>query len=102
MREDGLAILDAGATANLVCFRWLENHNLLPAQRGFPQFSTFPAKARFEFRGSRMGEVRCAAEITVGVAGNKGSFTASVLDADLPAYLRKGADGFWRTDGFSS
>ena len=32
-----------------------------------------------------------AADITVGTAGCKGAFTAFVLDAEIPASLRKGA-----------
>ena len=32
-----------------------------------------------------------AADITVGTAGCKGAFTAFVLDAETPAFLRKGA-----------
>ena len=38
-----------------------------------------------------MGGVCHAADITVGIAGSKGTFTAFVLDADIPALLRKGA-----------
>ena len=37
--------------------------------------------------------MRHAAEITVGIAGNGGSFTAFVLRADIPGLLRKGAAG---------
>ena len=41
--------------------------------------------------GRRLGELRHAADILVGIAGIKGEFTPSVLDADIPALLRKGA-----------
>ena len=40
-----------------------------------------------------MGDVRFAADITVGVAVAKGDFAAFVLDADIPALLRSGALG---------
>ena len=45
----------------------------------------------FKFGDGRMGEVCHAADITVGVAGFKGAFTAFVLDSDIPALLSKGA-----------
>ena len=38
-----------------------------------------------------MGDVRFAADITVGVAGSKGNFAAFVWDAETPALLREGA-----------
>ena len=38
-----------------------------------------------------MGEVRRAADIPAGVAGRTAKFTAFVLDADMLAFLRKGA-----------
>ena len=47
--------------------------------------------ARFKFGDGRIGEVKHAADIKVGVAGRKGTFAAFVLDADIPALLRKGA-----------
>ena len=38
-----------------------------------------------------MGEARHAADITVGIAANKGSVTALESGADIPAFSRKGA-----------
>ena len=40
-----------------------------------------------------MGEVRYAARIAVGGAGNKVPFTAFVLGAGIPGSLRRGAFG---------
>ena len=37
-----------------------------------------------------MGDVRLAAGITAGIAGDKRNFSAFVLDAEIPALLRKG------------
>ena len=47
--------------------------------------------ARFRVGSGRLGEVRHAAGIPVGVAGNTGKFAAFMLDSDIPAPLRKGA-----------
>ena len=43
MRNDSVVALDAGATANLVCFRWLHHHNALLEQRGVSRIPTYPA-----------------------------------------------------------
>ena len=89
--NDSVVILDTGATANLVCFNWLAHHNDLLARRGLPKVVSYPAHAMFKFGDGRLGEVCHAADITVGVAGVKGTFTAFVLDSDIPALLSKGA-----------
>ena len=52
---------------------------------------SYPAHALFKFGGGRAGEVCHAADITVGGAGVEGTFTAVVLDSDIPALLGKGA-----------
>ena len=88
-----VVILGTGATVNLVCSGWLATRNSPLAKRGFPRVETYPANARFKCGGGRMGDVRFAAEITVRIAGNKGSLTAFVLDTDIPAPLRKGPFG---------
>ena len=90
-REESVGILDAGATANLVCFRRLRHHNSMMGQVGLPRVSTYPAPARFKFGDGRMGNVKFAADITVGIAGYKGTFTAFALVSDIPALLRNGA-----------
>ena len=51
----------------------------------------YPSAARFKFGDGRIGEVQYAANISVGIAGRKGTFTAFVMDAEIPALLRKGA-----------
>lgn len=89
--NDSVVIMDTGATANLVCFNWLSHHKYLLARRGLPKVDSYPAHAMFKFGDGRLGEVCHAADITVGVAGVKGTFTAFVLDSDIPALLSKGA-----------
>ena len=79
------------ASANLVCFRWLESQNRLPEEHGFQRVSTYPSKARFRSGDGRVGEVRHASDIPAGVAGNTGKFAAFALDADITAPLRDGA-----------
>ena len=51
----------------------------------------YPSAARFQFGDGRIGEVQYAANVTVGIAGRKGTFTAFAMDAEIPALLRKGA-----------
>ena len=51
----------------------------------------YPSADRFKFGDGRIGEDQHAANITVGVAGRKGSFAACVVDAEIPALLCKGA-----------
>ena len=85
-----MVVLGDGAAANLACVRRLENHNLLSEIRGPLRESTHPAGARVQFGYGRLGEVRLAAEITVGLAGQGGTPAAFALEADIPALLRKG------------
>ena len=58
---------------------------------GSPKVLPYSTMARLKFRDGRLGEVKHAADIPVGVAGRKGAFAASVLEADIPALPRKGA-----------
>ena len=53
--------------------------------------TTYQAHATFKFGDGRPGAAWPAANITAGLAGIKGLFTAFVLDSDIPALLRKGA-----------
>ena len=76
---------------NLVCFTWLDNHTSYSRKMGFPKVNPYPTMARFTFGDRRVGEVRHAAEIKVGIAGRRGAFAACVLDADIPTLLRRGA-----------
>ena len=47
--------------------------------------SIYPSSVRFRSGDGRRGEVRRAAGIPAGAAGDKGEFTALVLDVDIPA-----------------
>ena len=84
-------VLGTGAAANLSRLRLLEHHNRILEQRGYRKVSTCPSPTSFRFGDGRQGEVRRAADTPVGAEGSKGKFTASVLDTDSPALLRKGA-----------
>ena len=84
-------VLDTGATANHACFGWLDHHNRLLARKGYQKVPTYPSPARFRFVAGRLGEVRHAAGIPVGIAGGKGDFSACAPDADIPALFREGA-----------
>ena len=74
-----MAALEIGATANLLRFSWLARHNRILERRGVRRVTTYPSWARFRFGGWRLGAVRHAADIPVGIAGNKGMFTAFAL-----------------------
>ena len=89
--DDSVLVLDAGPTANLVCFRWLEHRNRLLEQHGFQRASAYPSKARFRFGYGLVGGVRYAADIPAGIAGNKGKLTAFALGADALALLWRAA-----------
>ena len=52
-----VVVLDAGAAANLVCSRWLENPNMPLGAQGDPRLSSYPACARVEFGDGRLGGV---------------------------------------------
>lgn len=76
-----VAVLDSGAAANSVCFRWLEDRNKSLGRTG-----------RSSSHGlSGLRAIRFAADIPVRLAGNCVECTAFVPGADFPAFLRKGA-----------
>ena len=89
-KGNSVVILDTGATANLASFRWLARRNSIPGEMGPRRVATYPAQARFTFAGSRMGDVRFAADIAAGIAGAKSNSAASVSDTDIPALLGEG------------
>ena len=64
---------------------------MLLGKHGRHRVSTYPARARLKLGGGRLGEVRFAADIPVGVAGRKVEFTAFALEADIPELIRKRA-----------
>ena len=84
-KENGVVILECGAAANLARFRWLNHHNSLLGRLGLPRASTHPAQAQFKFGSGRTGDANSAADITAGIAGDKGSSPAFVSDADILA-----------------
>ena len=43
--EDGVVVLDTGATANFVRFRWLGNRNLLVEKHGSPRIDLSGVRA---------------------------------------------------------
>ena len=93
VRDDSVVVLDTGATANSVCFKWLGNHNSYLRKLGSQKVAPPPTTARLKCGDGRVGEVRRAADTQVGVAGSRGACTAFALEADIPALLREGAPG---------
>ena len=69
---DSVVVLDAGATANLGCCKWLERHNSILESRRGPRADPYPARGRFKFGGCRLGEARFSVDIPgfLGVVGN--------------------------------
>ena len=84
-------MLRAGATADSLRFRWLDRRDFLLEQHKFQRVPAYPSQTQFHFSDGRVGDVRYAADIPAGVAGDKGKLTAFDLDADIPALLCKGA-----------
>ena len=93
MGADSVVGLRTRAAASLVCFKWLKRQSSIVERRGVPRAETFPARARSEFGGGRLGEVRCAADNPAGIVGCRGEFAACVLEADIPPLAREGALG---------
>ena len=50
-----------------------------------------PSLARFKFVYGRLGVVRFAVDVPVGIAGGRGRFRAFFPKADIPAPLHKAA-----------
>ena len=78
-------VADAGAAANLVCFRWLEHQNRLLEKMERRKASTYPSATGFRCGDGRLRDVRRAANIPVGIAEGQGKPTAFVLSAEIPA-----------------
>ena len=91
--SDSVAVLGAGATANLVRFKWLDNRIIFLQRQDFPKVMPYSTSARFKFGGGRATEVKHAADIKVGIAWGEGAFAGFVLDSDIPALLRRGVLG---------
>ena len=86
--EDSAVALDTGATASFVCFRWLQRRNRVLERHGSQRVSAYPSKARLRVGDGPVGDVRRAADIPAGIAGNNGEFTALAPGADIPALWR--------------
>ena len=82
--EDSAVALDKGAAAILVRFRLIKG-------RGTRRYRPIRHLHAFASAICRLGEVRHAADIPEGIAGNKSKSTAFATDAEIPALLRKGA-----------
>ena len=67
---ESLAVLDTGSTANSVCYKWLGNRNLFLGKQGFARAGSYPSAAQFKFGAGRIGEVKRAADIIVGMASS--------------------------------
>ena len=80
--------LDTGASAKLVCLKWLRHHNSLLAKFGYPAAAPYSAKANFTIRN---WQVHHAAGVLVAIAGRRGMSNAFPVVADILALLRKGA-----------
>ena len=96
-----VAVLIAGATANLVRLRRAGHLNEILKRSEIPRITAYPACARFKFGDGRRGEVHRDGDILAGIAGSREKFTASATEADISALLRKGASGrLGRAAGF--
>ena len=80
-----LVILDTGAADNLVRFSRLADRISLLVKHGCPRVEIYPANARFEFGGGRMGDACLPAKMTAGLAGITGSSAAVVSESEIPA-----------------
>ena len=60
-KEDGVAVLAAGATAKLVCFRWLDHHNRLLV-------AAYRSTTQFRSGDGRLDGMRDAADIPAWIA----------------------------------
>ena len=97
MGADCRAVLDSGDTADITVSKCLGHHSKISQRRGVPRAEAYPARARFKladwamYGDGRLGDVRCAADFPLGIAGDRGKRSAFVLKTDIPALLRIGA-----------
>ena len=89
--DESEVVFNAGATASLVCFKWLGRRNSHLQKMGTPKVNTYPKLARFELGDGIIGDVRSVADIAAGIAGRRGTFTVFALGADIAALLYFGA-----------
>ena len=81
------AIIDTGASANLVGANWLNNHNAIRKASGRPLAKITPASSSYRYGDGRVGDVHRAAVVPIAIVGYAGHFMAYVVDADFPASL---------------
>ena len=65
------SVLPIWCVANLVRFGLLGYRNLFLGKKGLLRISTYPGCARFKIGEGPLGEVRFAAETTVGIPGRR-------------------------------
>ena len=61
--SESVVVLDTGATANLVCYKWLGDHNRFLERQELEKPVPYPSNARFKFGEGRIAEVQHAADI---------------------------------------
>ena len=91
MVENSVVVLGSGATANLAFFKWSDHYDRISERCGVRCAETHPACARFESGDGLVVKVRRAVDVPVRLPGNRGKFTAFVLEADILVLLRRGA-----------
>ena len=74
--EDSVVVLDTGATASPVCFRWLERQNRILEGRGRQKVLTYPSSASLRLHDGSLGEVRHAADNPADTSEKEGKLTA--------------------------
>ena len=65
------------------------NRNLFSGKKGLAKAAPCPSSERFKSGDGRVGEVKHEVDFKGGTVGRKGASTASALDAEIPAFLRK-------------
>ena len=93
MDAGSVAALDSGATANLVCLKWVGRRKSILECLGVPRAEALPAYASFKLGDGRLGEVHCAAATPSVTVSSCGEFTSFAPESDRPASMRRGALG---------
>ena len=86
-REDGVVALGAGATANLVYFSRLARHNRILERHRVPRVTSYPSQSRFRFGYWRLGELRRAADIPVGITGKSSGYRCVCAGRGRPSVI---------------
>ena len=83
MGADVAAFPDTASDGNLARYTWPGRRKNISERRGMSRAETYHACAPFKFADGRLGKVRCAPDISVGIACSRGRYTASELEADI-------------------